>query len=174
MTGPILETARLRLRPFARDDVDTLLVHWRNEDVLRWLWDGRRVERDEVVAIVEESIDAFANGRAGFWTIHRPGRGFAGFTGFRAMPDSTDDLELYYGLDPAHWGAGLATEAARAVARWGFDTLGLAAIPIRTDGPNEASVAVMKRLGAAYVRTDPEGAFGTTIVYVLRRAAVSG
>ena len=173
MTGPILETARLRLRPFARDDVDTLLTHWRNPDVLRWLWDGREVERDEVVAIVEQSIDAFAKGRAGFWTIERMGGGFAGFTGFRAMRDSTD-LELYYALDPAHWGAGLATEAARAVARWGFETLHLATIPILTDGPNEASVAVMKRLGATYVRTDPEGAFGTTIVYVLRRSAVSG
>ena len=65
MTGPILETGRLRLRPFARDDVDTLFTHWRNDDVLRWLWDGRKVERDEVVDIVEESIAAFANGRAG-------------------------------------------------------------------------------------------------------------
>jgi RimJ/RimL family protein N-acetyltransferase len=173
VTGPVLATARLRLRPFARDDVDTLLAHWRNEDVRRWLWDGRVVERDEVVDVVEESIGAFANGRAGIWVIERSGHGFAGFTGFRAMPDSTD-LELYYGLDPAHWRAGLATEAARAVVRWGFDALGLATIPIRTDGPNEASVAVMKRLGATYVRTDPEGAFGTTIVYVLRRAAVSG
>jgi ribosomal-protein-alanine N-acetyltransferase len=172
MTGPILETARLRLRPFTRDDVDVLLAHWRNEDVRRWLWDGRVVERDEVVDIVEESIAAFANGRAGFWLIERVGRGFAGFTGFRAMANSTD-LELYYGLDPAHWGAGVATEAARAVAQWGFDTLGLETIPILTDGPNEASVAVMKRLGATYVRTDPVGAFGTTIVYVLRRSALT-
>ena len=172
MTGPVLETARLRLRPFTRDDVDELLAHWRNADVLRWLWDGREVERDEVVDIVEESIAAFANGRAGFWVIERTGHGFAGFTGFRTMPNSTD-LELYYGLDPGHWGAGLATEAARAAARWGFDTLGLVTIPILTDGPNEASVAVMKRLGATYVRTDPVGAFGTTIVYELRRAALT-
>ena len=172
MTGPILETARLRLRPFTRDDVDTLLAHWRHADVLRWLWDGREVERGEVVDIVEESIAAFAAGRAGFWMIERTGHGFVGFTGFRAMPSSTD-LELYYGLDPAHWSAGIATEAARAAARWGFDTLGLATIPILTDGPNEASVAVMKRLGATYVRTDPVGAFGTTIVYELRRAALT-
>ncbi len=173
MTGPILETARLRLRPFTRADVDTLLTHWRNDDVRRWLWDGRVVERKEVVDVVEESIASFASGRAGFWVIERTECGFAGFTGFRAMPDSTD-LELYYGLDPAHWGAGLATEAARAAAQYGFEVLGLDAIPILTDGPNEASVAVMKRLGATYVRTDPVGAFGTTIVYVLRRAALSG
>ena len=173
MTGPVLETPRLRLRPFVRDDVDTLLAHWRNEDVRRWLWDGREVERDEVVDVVEESIASFESGRAGFWVIERTGHGFAGFTGFRAMPESTD-LELYYGLDPAHWGAGVATEAARAAAQYGFDVLGLDAIPIRTDGPNGASVEVMKRLGATYVRTDPVGVFGTTIVYVLHRAALAG
>jgi ribosomal-protein-alanine N-acetyltransferase len=156
VTGPILTTARLRLRPFARDDVDRLIAHWRNDDVRRWLWDGRTVERAEVVDIVEESIAAFASGRAGFWVIERTGHGFAGFTGFRAMPGSTD-LELYYGLDPAHWGSGVATEAARAAARWGFDAMGLETIPILTDGPNQASVAVMKRLG-----------------YVLRRAALDG
>ena len=50
--------------------------------------------------------------------------------------------------------------------RYGFDVLGLEAIPIRTDGPNAASIAVMQRLGARYVRTDPTGAFGTTTVYV--------
>ena len=86
----------------------------------------------------------------------------------RALPDGTD-LELYYGLDPRHWGRGYATEGARAVLAYGFDVLGLDAIPIRTDGPNAASVAVMERLGARYVRTDETGAFGTTIVYVARR-----
>jgi ribosomal-protein-alanine N-acetyltransferase len=91
-----------------------------------------------------------------------------GFAGLRPLPDAPD-LELYYGLDPAHWGRGYATEASRAVLRYGFDVLGLDAIPIRTDGPNAASVAVMERLGARYVRTDPGGAFGTTIVYVARR-----
>ena len=58
-------------------------------------------------------------------------------------------------------------EASRAVLRYGFDVLALQRIYIRTDGPNAASVAVMQRLGARYVRTDPTGAFGSTIVYVM-------
>ena len=89
-----------------------------------------------------------------------------GFAGLRPLPDAPD-LELYYGLDPRHWGHGYATEAARGVLDYGFDVLGLEAIPIRTDGPNAASVAVMERLGARYLRTDATGAFGTTIVYVV-------
>jgi len=141
MSEVVLETARLRLRPFTADDVGRLHRHWIAPDVRRWLWDGREVARDEVVAIVDESRAAFAAGGAGFWVIEHDGA-FVGFVGFRAMPDS-DDLELYYGLEPASWGQGVATEASRAV---------------------------MERLGARYVRTDPTGAFGTTIVYVARRA----
>ncbi len=84
------------------------------------------------------------------------------------MPDAPD-VELYYGLERAAWGGGLATEASRAVLRYAFDVLALERVWIRTDGPNAASVAVMERLGATYVRTDPTGEFGTTIVYVMRR-----
>ena len=172
MTALVLESERLRLRPFAPDDVDALHAQWTAPEVRRYLWDGRVIERDEVVAVVEESVAAFTDGRLGFWVIEERGR-VVGFTGFRPMPDSTD-IELYYGLDRSHWGCGLATEASRAALRHAFETVGIDPIWIRTDGPNLASVEVMKRLGATYVRTDPIGAFGSTIVYVLRRADFSG
>src|SRR5262249_17173046 len=128
---------------------------------------GREVSRDEVGVIVEESRAAFASGSAGFWLVERAGA-FVGFVGFRAVPGSTE-LELYYGLDPASWGQGLATEASRAALRHAFDVLGLERVWIRTDGPNAASAEVMKRLGASYVRTEATGEFGTTIVYVIGR-----
>ena len=167
MTAPLLETPRLRLRPFAREDVGALHAQWTAPDVRRYLWDGRIIDRHEVVAVVEESIAAFAERGLGFWVVEEAGT-VIGFTGFRPIPD-TADIELYYGLDRSCWGRGLATEAARAALRYAFDVVGLDPIYVRTDGPNAASVEVMKRLGATYVRTDLVGAFGSTIVYVLRR-----
>jgi RimJ/RimL family protein N-acetyltransferase len=171
MSAPILETARLRLRPFAPADVDALHAQWTDPDVRRYLWDGRVIARDEVVAVVDESIAAFESRGSGFWVLELgdPPR-VIGFAGLRPLPDAPE-LELYYGLDRPHWGKGYATEASRAVLRYAYDVLGLAEVPIRTDGPNTASVAVMERLGARYVRTDPVGAFGTTVVYVARRDA---
>jgi [ribosomal protein S5]-alanine N-acetyltransferase len=169
MSAPVLRTERLRLRPFAPGDVDVLHAQWTDPDVRRYLWDGRVIARDEVVAVVDESIASFAGRGNGFWVIELgPPPAVIGFAGLRPLPEAPD-LELYYGLEPAHWCRGYATEASRAVLRYGFDVLGLDAIPIRTDGPNAASVAVMERLGARYVRTDPVGAFGTTIVYVAHR-----
>lgn len=163
----VLETERLRLRPFARDDVDALHVQWTEPAVLRYLWDGRVMERDDVAAIVEESIASFAARKIGFWTIEeRAAASLVGFAGLRAMAGTTD-VELYYGLASTWWHRGLATEASHAVLRYGFST-GFERIYIRTDGPNSRSVEVMKRLGAEYVRTDATGEFGSTIVYVVR------
>jgi RimJ/RimL family protein N-acetyltransferase len=136
--------------------------------VRRYLWDGVVIAREQAVAIVVESIASFEQRGFGFWVIES-GEAFVGFTGLRAIPDA-EDIELYYGLDPGHWGRGYATEASRAVLQYGFDVVGLDPIWIRTDGPNLASVEVMKRLGAEYARTDPIGAFGSTIVYVVRRS----
>lgn len=169
MTAPVLQTARLRLRPFAAGDVDVLHAHWTDPDVRRYLWDGVVIPREQVVAVIEESASAFAARGFGFWVLEADAT-FVGFAGLRPLPDG-DDVELYYGLAPAHWGRGYATEASRAVLRHGFDAVGLDPIYIRTDGPNVASVAVMRRLGAEYVRTDPVGAFGSTIVYLVRRGA---
>jgi RimJ/RimL family protein N-acetyltransferase len=162
---PVLETPRLRLRPFASDDVDVLHAQWTDPEVRRHLWDGRVVGRDEVVAIVEESIATFAARRLGFWTLAvRPSSDVVGFVGLRSP---ARDVELYYGLAPARWGRGFATEASRAVLRYAFDVVGVPSVDVRADGPNVASIAVMRRLGARWVRTESTGAFGSTVVYVI-------
>jgi RimJ/RimL family protein N-acetyltransferase len=165
VTGPALETARLRLRSFERADVDALHAHWTDPDVRRYLWDGIAIPRQQAADVVEASIASFAGGGLGFWVLLvKDGGAFVGFTGFRAI-EAGPDIELFYALDPPHWRRGFATEAARRVLRYAFDEAGLARIVIRTDSPNTASIEVMRRLGARYVRTDPVGAFGGTIVY---------
>lgn len=167
--GACLETARLRLRPFEAGDVDTLHALWTEPEVRRYLWDGVVIPRETAAAIVDESIASFAARRFGMWMALAKDDGRPlGFSGLRPIPEQVD-IELYYGLSHAEWGRGFATEAARAVLRYGFDRAGIDPVWLRTDGPNEASVAVMKRLGARYVRTEPVGAFGTTVAYLLRR-----
>ncbi|HZP42726.1 MAG TPA: GNAT family N-acetyltransferase [Candidatus Binatia bacterium] len=173
MSAVVLTTERLRLRPFARDDVDALQAQWTQLDVRRYLWDGRVIARPEVVAVVEESIASFATRGIGFWVIEARGAAIpVGFVGLRAIP-GTADIELYYGLEPAHWGCGFATEASRAVLRYALEAVGVEHVYVRMDGPNLRSVEVTKRLGADWVRTEATGAFGSTLVYVVRRAGVS-
>jgi RimJ/RimL family protein N-acetyltransferase len=55
--------------------------------------------------------------------------------------------EIGYVFHPDHAGHGYATEAARAMLRLGFEELGLHRIVARVDERNEASAAVLRRLG---------------------------
>lgn len=61
--------------------------------------------------------------------------------------DSTQPLEIGWRLQPAHWGRGLATEAARAMAGFSFDRLRAPCLYGVADPRNAASIRVMQRLG---------------------------
>lgn len=50
-------------------------------------------------------------------------------------------------LDDAVWGNGYATEAARALHQWAFDTLDLNRVHAETDTRNAASARVLEKLG---------------------------
>ena len=50
-------------------------------------------------------------------------------------------------MDPRYWGAGYATEAARALVNFGFQDLGLSRISSWCVAANAASARVLERLG---------------------------
>ena len=55
-----------------------------------------------------------------------------------------------YCLTREAWGRGIATEAARRLRDFGFDTLGAHRIRALADIENEASIRVLKKLGMLY------------------------
>jgi ribosomal-protein-alanine N-acetyltransferase len=146
-----LSTARVLLVPFAPDDADALHAQWNDPDVARWLWDGEPVSREAVAEVIAGSEASFREHGYGFFTLrlHAAPGAVIGFAGLRTIGD-TPDVEVLYGLLPAHWGRGLATEAARAILDWSFTTVGLDAIAAGADPPNAASFAVMDRLGMPF------------------------
>jgi RimJ/RimL family protein N-acetyltransferase len=142
-----LATPRLRLRPCTPADVDALHALWTDPEVRRWLWDGVAIERAVAAGVVAASAGSFAAAGYGQWVVERAGA-LAGFAGLRAIEGG--EIELLFGLAPAHWGRGYATEASRAVLAHGFGACGLARIAGRTDAPNRASARVLERLGMRF------------------------
>ena len=166
---PVLRTPRLDLAPIATSDAAALLHVFRDTDVRRYLLDGRVVPARWVEAEIQASERRFESGSVGLWSVRRRGRPMlSGFVGFREFFEPPE-LQLLYGLLPAAWGQGLATEAAAAACRFAFDALGCAEIRAATDTPNTASTAVLGRLGFALDRTTDDGEHGTSF-YVLHRA----
>jgi ribosomal-protein-alanine N-acetyltransferase len=86
----------------------------------------------------------------GHWAVCPAGSNdLIGFCGLMHI-DETPEVELLYGFVPTYWHCGLATEAGRAMLRFGFETFRMPRIFAITDFPNTASVAVMQRLGMQF------------------------
>lgn len=140
-----LASARLDLIPCDVVDTDALWRLWIDPDVRRYLWDDQVITIARARAIVAESVASARTSGIGLWTLRRRGTGdLVGFCGLRPTEDS--EVELIYGLTPACWGQGLATEAARAVLHHALVELGLGRVVAATDPPNTASIRVLGRL----------------------------
>jgi ribosomal-protein-alanine N-acetyltransferase len=64
-----------------------------------------------------------------------------------------DRAELGYWIGAPYWGRGYATEASRAVVRWGFEGLGLRRIHASHFPRNPASGRVLEKLGMRHEGT---------------------
>jgi ribosomal-protein-alanine N-acetyltransferase len=144
------------MRAFTMDDVDGLHRLWVDPGVRKFLWDDRIISRETAVAIVESSMESFMNHGFGFWVIcfkNDPELiGFAGLRHFTGDGAEKSEVEILYGVAPAHSGKGIATEAAAAVLRYGFEEIEMAEIYAGADPPNAASLRVIKNLGMKFAR----------------------
>jgi ribosomal-protein-alanine N-acetyltransferase len=72
--------------------------------------------------LVRAHFESVATRGIGYWALHpsdeEPLIGFCGFRGIEEIPD----VEIVFGLTPACWGRGLATEAARAALDYLWET----------------------------------------------------
>lgn len=149
----LLETDRLRLRRFTKEDVDSLVALDSDPEVMRYITFGaptpREVYEDVILprwfAIYEQAP------LLGYWAAEdRPGGGFVGW--FHLRPDCFDEgeQELGYRLGRPAWRRGLATEGAAAVIEHGFTLAGAAKISARTMAANVRSRRVMEKCGLAW------------------------
>lgn len=170
MNPPTIETARLRLRPLSPGDADDLHRLWMEPGVRRYLWDDEVIPRERVVSIVAESVASFASRGYGLWGASpREGEAFLGFCGFWHFREPPRP-ELLYGIDPACWNRGFATEAARAVMKYGFEELSFGRIEASTDAANAASARVMERAGMSFWKRETTNGLDTVFYAVTREA----
>lgn len=150
MSGPVLETARLILRPPEKGDLGLWaekmadpegMLHfggpqpeqgaWRAMAMIlgAWAMDGA-----SLFSVVEKSSGRWI-GRVGPW-----------------FPRGWPGPEIGWSLDRAVWGKGYATEAAACAMDWAFDELGWPEAFHVIAPLNEPSKAVARRLGSRLLR----------------------
>ena len=169
MTNREIQTDRLYLRPFADADLDNLHQLWTQPGVRRYLWDGEVIPRERTMSIIQASRASFEAHGFGLWSaFSRSNQAMIGFCGFWHFHEPPQ-LELLYGFAPSHWRQGFATEAAKAMIRYGFEELLFERIEASTDAANVVSVKVMKGVGMSFWKREQTN--GLTIYYVIKRDA---
>ncbi|MDR9468903.1 GNAT family N-acetyltransferase [Marinospirillum sp.] len=147
------ETPRLLLRQWQPEDREPFAAMNADPKVMKYFpRTFGREESDRIAQLCEELIRQLG---WGFWALELKETGeFIGFTGLHAPTDPlpfVPCIEIGWRLAKSHWGKGYATEAARAALKVGFEQLHLEEILSFAAVGNQASVAVMQRLGMEFV-----------------------
>ena len=167
--GVELETARLRLRPFAETDLDEMCGITADPEVLRFIGEGRTLDREQTAASLAAIIGAFRRRGFGRWAmVEKATDALLGYCGL-GVPAGHAGVELVYMLARPAWGRGLATEASEAVLRYAFEEMGLERVHAFTMPGNVRSRRVLERLGMRYLRDGTYAGYACAC-YALERA----
>ena len=145
-------TERLYLREFVIADWTAVFRYQSKPDYLRYYaWTERREED------VQQFVQMFVNyqkARPRYqyqFAVTLPETGqLIGNCGVRKELPEARVADIGYEIDPAYWGYGYATEAATAVAEFGFTQLRLHRIWANAIAENSASQRVLEKLGMKY------------------------
>ena len=139
---PEIETARLRLRMFTSDDLEDLKTALADPDVMSAL--GISPELD-FSSIMSKIIELWHRDGIGRWAVvTKDDNKLIGLCGFRLLEG---EPELMYAIAKPFWGRGLASEAAKAALRFGFEEKKFERIVAITKYTNSASLRVLQRIG---------------------------
>lgn len=148
--GPVLRTTRLVLRPLGPEDAalfHRLINDW---EICRRLPDAPFPYPAQLAAewIEAASSDREARRAEQFALVDSESGVLIGVAGLR-LAKGQKSAELGYWLGRAHWGQGFGLEATRRLTEWAFAALPIAHLTATVAADNEASFAVLNRLGFA-------------------------
>lgn len=148
MPDPVLRTGLVLLRPWTRDDVPAIVTACQDPAIARFspvipfpyaesdasAW----LESQEPMRLAGEGLDLAV--------VHRESGSVLGAIGLGNVSTTLRSASIGYWLAAEARGRGYMTTATCMLARWAFDTLGLARLELTTDPHNDASQRVAERM----------------------------
>lgn len=169
-----LRTTRLVIRRFRAEDAVAFTAYRSDPGVARYQsWDSFTIEQAETF-IAEMSVAH--PGVPGEWfqfaVAELAGDELIGDVAICVHTDDPSRAELGFTLAPGRRGKGYATEAVRAVIAYAFERLGARTVLGIADARNEASIALLERVGMRRTTTESvrfKGEWCDEHTYELRR-----
>ncbi|MEV4801845.1 GNAT family N-acetyltransferase [Nonomuraea sp. NPDC049421] len=151
-----LTTERLLLRRPTEDDIDPLAAMDADPEVMRYIGDGSAspFDRDRAAAVIARAQREWDERGFGMLSVVvRDTHQFAGWVALTVpafLPEILPAVEIGWRLSRRHWGAGLATEAAGALLRYGLIDRGLDRVVSVRHVDNHRSKRVMDKIGMRF------------------------
>ncbi len=150
----VLQTPRLTLRHFVREDLAALHALYRDPEIRRYFPEGTRTLEE-----TRRELEWFRHGHPefpelGLWaTVDRSSGTLVGRCGLLPWElDGRREVELACLIDKLHWGEGLATEAATAIVDYAASALHLRRLICLILPGNVASSGLARKMGMSFER----------------------
>lgn len=134
---------------YRADELETVYQLTTDPDVTRFFPTppGCVITKEDVLSSLPRRLERWrAQGFAQLGVYEKTDEKLIGYCGMQYL-DKTPEVEIYYGFFKEAWGKGLATEAAKAFLRFGFEELKLEKIVGVTQPKNFASQKVLLKIG---------------------------
>lgn len=149
----ILETPRLLLRTVDEQDTQGFFELDSDPEVVRYVGSPPVKSPEQSLEIIHAIQKQYQDYGMGRWSVLSKDTGeFLGWCGLKRMAGIrvngyTDHVDIGYRFLKKHWGAGYATESAKATLEYGFSVLNLKGIYAMSDLGNLASQHVLSKIG---------------------------
>ena len=145
---PELHSKRLVYKIIAPENAQDMYEYSCREETTRYLLWTPHTSISQTQRYIKLLSKKYENGA--FWdfglTFRDTGK-FIGTCGITSFDEEKNSIEIGYVLSPDFWGMGLATEAAKTVMTYCFETFGVDSIFAKFLEGNNASMRVMQKLG---------------------------
>ncbi len=152
-----LHTSRLGFRHWTEADLPLVVALWGDPDVMRHM--GGPMDDAAAAARLRLEISRQRAFGVQYWPIFLSSTGeHVGCSGLRPFHEEPEVLEVGVHIRPQFWGGRYGEEAVRAVIGYAFGTLSTRALVAGHGPENDASKALLGRLGFQFSHREPWGA----------------
>ncbi len=172
-SAPRLETERLILREFRKDDLNAFAATMGDPEIVRHLA-IEPLSREDSLRRIFLAAGQWPIIGMGMWAVElKADRRMVGHVGFFDMerdmaPSLIGEPEMGWIFDRSVHGQGIALEACEAALEWASREFGPVSIPAIISPDNVASMRLAERLG--FVR-EPDGIYKDEPIAIFRRPA---
>lgn len=146
---PTLETKRLLLRKYKKEDMDDLYEYASDEEVTRYLTFETYKNMEDANQYIQTLLEKYRNGNeVSPWAIEwKQNHKMIGSIGINQWDIENYYIQIGYVLNKKYWNQGIMTEALKTVIDFAFKNMNIERIELTHDVRNIGSGKVMLKNG---------------------------